>query len=268
MQSRAFCVCGARTGELLIELLRREEIETWPIFAERATRESYTVREESSGNQYRFNFPGPELTERHWQDGLEMLGRSVGEGDFVVASGSLPPGVPEDFYARVAETVRARGGRCVVDTSGPALSRAAEAGVYLLKPNMHELAQLAGEEIQDEQMQERTACRIINEGKGSVVVVSLGSAGVLMVTKEKSSRFRAPSVPIRGRVGAGDSTVAGIVLGLHRGYSVKEAVQLGIAAGAAAVMTPGSELCRREDTERLFEALRGESSSVESPSVG
>jgi 6-phosphofructokinase 2 len=88
------------------------------------------------------------------------------------------------------------------------------------------------------------------------VVVSLGGAGVLLVTGSGSERIGAPTVPIRSKVGAGDSTVAGLVLGLARGLELEDAVRLGVAAGAAAVMTPGSELCRREDTERLYHRIR------------
>jgi 6-phosphofructokinase 2 len=88
-----------------------------------------------------------------------------------------------------------------------------------------------------------------------VVVVTLGSAGALLVWQEGSTRLRAPTVPIESKVGAGDSTVAGIVLGLSQGESLLDAVKFGLASGAAAVMTPGTELCRGEDARRLFRSM-------------
>ena len=88
-----------------------------------------------------------------------------------------------------------------------------------------------------------------------VILLSLGAAGILLVTREGAERLRAPVVPIRSKVGAGDSTVAGVVLGLAQGRPIRDAALYGLAAGTAAVMTPGSELCRREDVERLHRIL-------------
>jgi 6-phosphofructokinase 2 len=199
--------------------------------------------------------PGPEYTEQEWRRCIEAFESAREFPHYVIASGSLPPGVPNDFYARLAHVVRTRGSKIIVDTSGEALRHAAETGVFLLKPNMRELAAIAGRDIEDEVDQEQVAKKLIAEGRSQVVVVSLGAAGALIVTRESSKRLRSPSVPIRSKVGAGDSMVAGIVLSLARGKELHDAVAYGMAAGAAAVMTPGSELCRRDDTERLYDRL-------------
>jgi 6-phosphofructokinase 2 len=155
----------------------------------------------------------------------------------------------------IVEEVGIAGSRVIVDTSGEALCAAARAGVYLLKPNMRELGQLAGRDIEGESAQESVARRLIEKGWAEVVVVSLGAAGALLVTADEVTRLRAPTVSIRSKIGAGDSMVAGIVLSLARGKAVQEAARFGVAAGSAAVMTPGTELCRREDTERLYERI-------------
>lgn len=146
----------------------------------------------------------------------------------------------------------------IVDSSGEALHLALEAGVYLIKPNMRELGELANHEIADEVGLERMAMRMVERGQIEVVVVSLGAAGALMVSKDGYEYFRAPTVPIKSKVGAGDSMVAGIVMSLAQGKTLREAVRFGVAAGAAAVMTPGTELCRREDTERLYQQMRAD----------
>ena len=116
---------------------------------------------------------------------------------------------------------------------------------------MRGLTELAGEEIKDESQQEAVAREMVESRRSEVVVVSLGAAGALLVSKEG----RAPTVPAKSKIGAGDSMVAGIVWSLAKGESVREAVRFGVAAGAAAVMTPGTELCRREDTERLYQQI-------------
>jgi len=186
---------------------------------------------------------------------LEDLASWNPKPDYLVASGSLPPGVPPDFYAQVVRTAKELDSRVIVDTSGEALSAVARAGPYLLKPNLNELQTLAGEKIWNEVQIEETARRIIRQGICQVLVVSLGAAGAILVTKDIFERFRTPTVKIKSKVGAGDSMVAGIVLSLARGKSLREALLFGVSAGAAAVATPGTELCNQEDTERLYNHL-------------
>ncbi len=212
--------------------------------------------EEATTLQYRFNLPGPTLQEGEWRRCLDTIAALDPQPDYLVASGSLPPGVPSDFYAQLARMGQQLGARVIVDTSQQALREAVRAGVFLIKPNLRELSQLAQRELGDEADQEAVAEEIVRSGGCDAMVVSLGAAGVLLVTQHGATRVRAPTVPIRSKVGAGDSMVAGIVLSLARGLPLPDAVRFGVAAGAAAVMTPGSELCRRDDAERLYARLR------------
>ncbi|MDZ7703023.1 MAG: 1-phosphofructokinase family hexose kinase [Trueperaceae bacterium] len=252
----AFFTAGGPPGEVLQTLLAAEGLERHPLAVDGWTRSNLTVLEESAEQQFRFVFPGAALAETEWQRCLGELEDQ--HTNYLVASGSLPPGVPEDFYARLAERSAERGVKLIVDTSGAPLEHAARAGVYLLKPNIRELQQLAGASVEDEEGLEHFAYRLVARGACDVLVVSLGAGGALLVTDDSHHYVRSPTVPIKSKVGAGDSMVGGIVLGLARGLSVLEAVRFGVAAGAAAVMTPGTELCRREDTEQLYTRTRQE----------
>ena len=243
---------GGPTGELLHQLLERDGVANRTVHSEQWTRENVTVLEESSGRQFRFCMPGPQVTCEEWHSALELLGQWEPTPQFVVASGSLPPGVPPDGFAQVARTIKASGSRLVLDTSGSALVCGVTSGVYLVKPNLRELAALAGVKIADEEHVKAAARSIVERGWSEVVVVSLGAGGALVVTATDCHRIIAPIVPVRSRVGAGDSMVAGIVLALVRDWPLAEAVRFGVAAGAAAVMQHGTELCHREDAERLF----------------
>jgi 6-phosphofructokinase 2 len=175
--------------------------------------------------------------------------------DYIVASGSLPPGVPHDFYGRVAEVGRRMNSRVIVDTSGEPLAAAVEAELFLIKPNLRELRDLVGEELETEEAQEEAARSLIDKGKCQAVMVSLGAAGVLLVTREHMEHIRAPRVKIRSKVGAGDSMIAGATLALARGEEMVNAALYGVAAGSGAVMTPGTELCRKEDVDPLYQRL-------------
>jgi 6-phosphofructokinase 2 len=251
---------GGATGTLLRELVDATGIDHEPLPIDGRTRQNLTVSESATNGQYRFVVPGPDFRAVEWQQPLAGLAALAPPPRYVVASGSLPPAVPEDFYARVTSVARGIGARMILDSSGRALRCGIEGGVYLLKPNLRELGQLAGTELYNEAAHERTALALVTSGRAEVVVVSLGAAGVLLVTAERLERIRAPVVPIRSKIGAGDCTVAGIVFGLMLGDDVPLAVRRGVAAGTAAVTTPGTELCRREDVERLYAEMLPESS--------
>ncbi len=261
-QATAIYLAGGLTGERLKNLLREEGIDHEPIEIKGTSRENLVVYENATGLQYRFGMPGPEIREKEWKACIDAI-QKAGNPDFVVASGSLPPGVPVDFYAQVARTAKKAGAKVIIDTSGKALAAGVEEGVFLVKPNLNELKDLSHEEdIEDETHLEEIASemarKIIESGKSEIVVISVGAAGAMMVDKKDSRRLRAPTVAIKSKVGAGDSMVAGMVLSLARGNSRISAVRFGLAAGGAAVMTPGSELCRREDTEALFEKIHAD----------
>jgi 6-phosphofructokinase 2 len=253
--SLALYTAGGLSGEMIGSLLDGEGLKHQAITIAGLTRESFTILEKSTGLQYRFGMPGPTLQKAEWQRCLEEMSGLLPQVDYLVASGRLPPGVPPDFYGQLAKLAKEQSTRLIVDTSGEALRLAVEEGVFLIKPNLREFAELTGQERVDELQEEHLALSLVSSHKSETVVISLGAAGVLAGSSEGTERVPAPLVPIKSKVGAGDSTVAGIVLALSRGKSWREAVRFGVAAGAAAVMTPGTELCRRDDTERLFEQI-------------
>jgi len=255
-ESIALYTCGGLTGQMFQELLDNEGLNHKPIPIKDGTRENIIVYEESSTLQYRLCMPGPMLKDNELELSLDQILALNPKPDFIVASGSLPPGAPKNFYAQVARVAKLQGSKIIIDTQGEPFKLALEEGLFLVKPNIRELSQLAEHLIEDEKQIEEMAEEIVHEKWSEVVVVSLGAAGALMVTREETRYIRPPAVPIKSKVGAGDSMVAGIVLALARGKTIQDAVFFGVAAGTAAVMTPGTELCRREDTERLFKEMK------------
>ncbi|PIQ86124.1 MAG: phosphofructokinase [Candidatus Omnitrophica bacterium CG11_big_fil_rev_8_21_14_0_20_45_26] len=255
---KAIYPAGGPTGDRLEQLLEKEGISQRRIKTESCMRESLAITEEATNNQYRFEMPGPHLRETEWKNCIEIILKESQTADFLVASGTLPPGVPDDFYAQLAGKTRDAHLKLIVDTSGEPLKKIKGSGLFLLKPNLRELCDLTGRELASEEDQEKAAKELVNDGTCEVLVLSLGAGGVLLVTRDLQERFRSPTVSVKSRIGAGDSTVAGIVLGLTRKMALKEAVMFGIAAGVAAVMTPGTELCRRDDAERIFKSMKEE----------
>ena len=247
---------GGLSGGMLRGLLEEEGLRSRSVEIRGTTRENFTVLEESTGRQFRFGMPGPQVREEEWEAALEVVAATAPQSGFIVASGSLPPGIPTDFYAQVARVGKEAGSKVIVDTSGEPLKKALEEGVYLLKPNLREFRELVEKDLREEAEIEAAAREVVAGGGCDLLVISLGSAGALFVSADGVSHMRPPTVRIVSKVGAGDSMVAGITFSLARGWPSRDAVLFGIASGAAAVMTPGSQLCRREDAERLYEKLR------------
>jgi len=254
--STTFYTSGGLTGKTLESLLDDEKLAHTPLPVGDWTRENLIVYETSTDRQFRFGMPGPELTAAEVEACLDALRDARPTPDYLVASGSLPPGAPEDTYAAVAEVAHALGARPILDTSGAALWAAMDAGWYLLKPNLRELEQLAGDDLDTETQRIDAARAFIERGWCEVVVLSMGASGALLITPDRAKHVRSPTVPIASRVGAGDSMVGGLAVALARGLELDAAVRFGVAAGAAAVTTPGTELCRRADTERLFDQMQ------------
>lgn len=254
-EARALYLAGGYTGVFLNELLKREGVDTRPIEISRHTRENLIVLDSSTNQQYRFGMPGPEITEAEWGACLQAIEREE-DLEFIVASGSLPAGVPTDIYARIAAIAKDKGAKLVVDTSGEALQRAAQEGVYLLKPNLAELSSLVGKEEIHAELVDDVAKEIIDKGECEIVVTSLGPAGAMLVTHDEVLTITPPVVKKRSTVGAGDSMVAGMVLGLSQGWPVAEAAKYGVASGTAATMNPGTELCHKEDVEKLYKLIQ------------
>ena len=252
-ESSAVYAAGGHNGMMLAQLLDSEGIEHHPVSIAGITRENLVVYEESTSLQYRFTMPGPELAADEWIACLETLFNL--NPDYIVASGSLPRGVPLEFYGEITRYAREYGIRVIVDTAGDALNRTVGKGVYLLKPNLRELELFAGEKIQGEAHIRRACQRLIAEGLAEVLVVSMGAAGAALVNGEDYLHVHAPVVPIASKVGAGDSMVGGIVMGLAQGRGLADAVRLGVAAGSAAVMTAGTQLCRKDDAFRLYQEI-------------
>jgi 6-phosphofructokinase 2 len=243
---------GGPAGLLLGALLDAEGVRSRVFPISGWTRENMNVTERATGRQFRFVMPGPTLVEREWQPILEQLDALPPGLQYLVASGSLPPGVPSDFYARVARIARRHGVKMALDTSGEPLRLATAERVHLLKPSLREFEELTGESGCEESRLPELARRLVGEGRCEILVLSLGARGVLWTTADGGGRVAAPTVPVKSSVGAGDSMVAGVVLSLARGRPLADAIRFGVAAAAAAVMNPGTELCRAEDVERLY----------------
>ena len=252
--SLAVFTSGGPTGAVLKELVEKEKVLYEAIATKSGTRENFIAVDNNTNSQYRFGFEGGILSALEIQQIITTITHL--KPKFLVASGSLNEGLPEDFYQKIAETVKNSNTKLIVDTSGAALKKVLETGIYLIKPNVGELAKLVGVERLEMEEVNEAAKQIIANGGAEIIVVSLGPQGAVLVTKDSYEFVPAPNVAKKSTVGAGDSMVGGMVWALSQNKNLKEVIRWGVACGTAATMNEGTQLFKKVDAQRLFDWLK------------
>lgn len=254
-RARAVYPAGGPTGQRLTALLEAEGAPVLTTGIAGETRESFTVTDQSDAAEYRFVLPGPVLSDAEQERCLEAALDAGTGGGFLVVSGSLPPGFEPRRLHDLARRAKARDLRLVIDSSGPALSAALEAGVHLIKPNLRELSDLVDRPLATTS-ERLKACRdLIDGGGAAIVALSMGAEGALLATRDAA--WISPGLPIEpvSTVGAGDSFLGALLWVLDREEDPAEGLRYAIAAGSAALLTPGTDLCRREDVLLLADQV-------------
>ena len=252
--SQAIFTSGGPIGEMLEQLIHKEAIAFETVAVQSWTRESFVAVDDNTNSQYRFGFAGGIISEQEESNILETIAKLTPK--FLVASGSLNEGLPTDFYKKIAEIAKKSNSKLIVDTSGEALKKVLEVGVYMIKPNVGELAKLTGVERLELEEVNEAAKQIIAKGGAEIVVVSLGPQGAVLVTKDSYEFVPAPNVAKKSTVGAGDSMVGAMVWALSQNKSLKEVIRWGVACGSAATMNEGTQLFKSSDAQRLFDWLK------------
>lgn len=253
-KSSCIFTSGGSSGEMLEDLIATEKLESIVIKTKNWTRENFIAFENTSKAQYRFGFPGNEFLEKEKNKILQTIKEL--KTNYLVISGSLNQGLATNFYQKIVEIAKESNIKVVVDTSGEALQKVLETGVYLIKPNLGELAKLIGVEHLELEDVEKAAQKLIENQSAEIVVVSLGAEGAILVTQDETHFVKAPKVAKKSTVGAGDSMVGGMVWTLSQNKSMKEVIQWGVCCGTAATMNEGTQLFKLEDAKRLFDWLK------------
>ncbi len=248
----AWALAGGAAGTQVRQLLAAEGVPTLlqPISGD--TRENFSVVETTTSQEFRFVLPGPTLQPAEWQACPDALATHTPPPRWLIASGSLPPGTPDDFYAQLARALAGRGLRVAVDTSGPPLAAALNAGVALVKPSLRELRDVMQKPLEHAPDWCTAAQSLVHSGAADIVALSVGEQGAVLATREGVWQAPALNVPATtGTTGAGDCFLATLVWALDRGDAPAEALRWGVAAGAAALLHPGTTLAQADDVRRL-----------------
>lgn len=251
----AVYLAGGPMAERLAWLLTAEGLPFEQLRIGGETRENFSVTETSTHREFRFVMPGPVVSEAEWQHCLDRLDALHPAPLYLVLSGSLPLGVPEDFYARVIRMAKAHGSRVVLDTSGPTLRLALPSAPYLIKPSLNELRQLTGLTLETEADCLRAAREIVQARHADVVALTLGAGGAMLVTQDDVAYASSVATSVHSTIGAGDSFVGAMVWALNWGADVRQAFRYGMAAAGAALGHAGTELGSAAEIERYYQGV-------------
>ena len=233
-------------------VLQRYGVTNRCLLCEGAARLNIKALDRSTGAVTEINDSGVQATPQQCDDVLRRIVDLAQESAYMVLTGSLPPGCPKDFYARVIEAVKTP---VFLDAEGESLKTALEAGPFLIKPNRYELELLSGVPLPTLEDVSLAAKNCIRKG-AKHVVVSLGAQGALYTDGSEVLFAPALSVDAVSTVGAGDGMLSGLLYGLTTSGTMEAALRCGTAAGAASVLTPGTDPLEKANFDAFLEQVQ------------
>jgi 1-phosphofructokinase family hexose kinase len=257
MPSMALGFVGGRTGERLRHGLEALDIHTDFVSISGETRTNVSVVTERHDHYIKVNEKGPLVEEAQQRELLNKIEETAQAGDWWVLAGSLPPGVPDSFYAQITEILNQRQAITILDTTGESLRLSCQAKPFLVKPNAEEAHRLTGLPVETAAQIAIVAAEIRKMGAQNVVI-SLGKNGALLQTDDCNWLVHSPKIKEKNPIGAGDSMVGGLVWALAQGYPLKDSLGWGAASGAATASLSGTEVGSRALIEELFHKVEYE----------
>ncbi|MGC9397246.1 MAG: 1-phosphofructokinase [Anaerolineae bacterium] len=251
VESIALGFIGGATGQRLAAGLASLGIATDFVTIAGETRTNIVIAEAEGARHVKVNEAGPTIQPEEIAQFMDTVRRRAASGDTWALCGSLPPGVPDDFYAQIIQVLHPYGVRVLLDTSGAALRQGTAARPFLVKPNTDEAAAFIGRPVatRDDALH---AARAFLERGIAQVALSLGADGLLLATRDDAVLAIPPDVPVKNVTGAGDALLAGLAYALEGGLPLAEQARWGVAAGTASAMHEGVGVVTRESVEQVY----------------
>jgi 6-phosphofructokinase 2 len=254
-RTTAYGFIGGATGRTVEIKLDEDGVPYSFTPIEQETRTNFIIADTKNAQQTRIDAPGPRISKRELERFGDRLSRIDPRPDMMVIGGSVPPGVPDNIYYDIVTSCKNSKTRCILDSAGQWLKEGIKAKPYLIKPNVPEAEELLDTKLRTEEDIIKAALNLIEMGI-EIGVISRGKDGIIAATKQSVVKAIAPPLKVVSAVGAGDCAIAGLALKLAYGEPLIEACRLAVAMGAAAVLTPGTELAHRADVEKLLPQIK------------
>lgn len=254
IDSVATTIVGGYMGEEVLDLLQKEGLILQVVKIDNETRTNIVVYGRKDKKELVIRAAGPPVKDTETEKITSFIFNVAVSPELLVLSGSLPPGVKEDIYSSLINEAKTRDIKVVLDSDGEPFRFGVEAMPYLIKPNLVELQDLAGRELRDEAAIQEFCGGLLEKGI-EIIVVSLGRDGAMMITREGTWKGAVPVIA-ENTVGAGDSMVAGLLIGIARSNPLEEMFRTGLACGVSAVVNPGPGLCEPETYKEVYPKIQ------------
>jgi 6-phosphofructokinase 2 len=255
--TKAYGFVGGVDGDVLEKLLKQHKVPCDFTSIKGDIRSNFIITDLKTHRQTRISAPGPQVSAGELKKLTEKITSIKPKPTHMVFAGSVPPGVPDDIYFELITRLKGMGIMTVLDSADQWLREGVRAKPDIIKPNVREAQGLLGVELKTEENIIYAVKTIVSSGV-KIAIISRGKDGMIIADKDQVLKVVPPDVQVQSTVGAGDSTVAGLVLKLSQGGTLEEASRLAVAAGTAATLTAGTELCHKVDVERLMDQVKVE----------
>jgi 1-phosphofructokinase family hexose kinase len=248
---------GGRAGEYLQEGLNLLGIKSDLVYIEEESRTNISIRNSNTGQYLKVNEDGPKITPQQQYQLIEKVSNSCSPNDLWILSGSLPPGISIDYYARLINIIQNKEAKVILDTSGEALHWGCKSLPYMIKPNHQELQELTKMPVTNNREIIDAGYSLIESGIKHILV-SLGKNGAIFISKNANWLLESPKIAEHNPTGAGDALIGGFVWGLSMGYPIQDALRWGIASGAAAASLSGTAYGSLEQIKALYNETKSQ----------
>jgi len=255
IESTAIAWVGGGSGKMLSDGLQHLGIQTDFVWVDEETRTNTMIIEAEGDWHLKVNEPGPPISQYDIDQLFQKVEGYARKGDLWILSGSLPPDVPDDFYADLIKILKSRGAQAYLDASGASLKLGCEAAPYLVKPNIAEASEMLGYTIDDQEDAKRAALPFLRMGV-TYFGLTMGSAGLLLASQQEMVYAKPPKMHARNAAGSGDSLLAGIIYAQMQGWELIDVARWAVAAGSASVETEGVSEFEIERIQTLLPEIK------------
>lgn len=246
-------IVGGRAGKFVRGELAREHLDCKLVWTDSATRHTVTVAVPGERQTTVVLEAGRSVGQTACDEFARKVSACAPEAPFLTLTGSLPPGFPADYYAKLIARLRSRLLKICVDSSGKTLRLAAEAGAHLLKVNVSEFYSAFGGEGAWHWDDARAIFDRLTSCGLELLAVTDGPRGAYIMVKDgEPFRVTTPLVTWASTAGAGDTFFAALLLGLGRGDNPESAARFASAAAAASLQQVGCGVLTQEDLQRFL----------------
>lgn len=246
---------GGPSGEFMEKELRKEKLKTNFVRIKETTRNNTTVLDPLSGTETHLREPGPRISKKESDNFKKVFRKLIKKSRFLILSGSLPPGLRDNFYAELITEVREQGVKTILDTRGKALLKGIKACPFMIKPNRQEWEESIGKRLNSKKSLMESIKPLLRQGI-ETAIISLGKEGAIVADRQTVWQVFPPRIKAVNSVGSGDTLVAGFIYSLSQGDEIEGAIRLGVAAAAANALTPGAGFLRKKDIRELYPQVR------------